>query len=137
MDQKNLSSNQDIIDQTIRNIMVSNYTKKKNNILFNRIEEKPFKYTITEEGLKLSLEVDEILKIIKEEETIREQQTTLNNLKIHKGISIYTDKELYEIFEKNKHFNLYESIDIEKYKKGRIPTDQKLKNGHEQECNTM
>lgn len=129
MDQKNLSSKQDIIDQTIRNVMVSNYYKKKNNILFNRTETKPFQYTLTEEGHKLAVEVDEILATAKEKELINEEQDAfIDNLEISKGIGIYSEEELKEIFEKNKSYNLYDLYDAEKYKKGRIPTDPKIKN---------
>lgn len=128
MDQKNLSSEQDIIDQTIRNIMVSNYFKKKNNILFNRSETKPYRYTLKEEGLRLSAEVDEILARYKMIESMQEEETdSLDSINISKGIGYYTDKELAEIHEKNKNYNFYDAYDSSKYHKGRVPTDPKIK----------
>lgn len=128
MDQKNLSSKQDIIDQTIRNIMVSNYFKKKNNILFNRSEDKPFKYTLKEEGYKLAAEVDDLLakhKMIdsKEEDEI----DSIDSININKGIGYYSEQELKRMHEKNKNFNFYDAYDASVHKKGRIPTDSKLK----------
>lgn len=126
MDQKNLSSNQDIIDQTIRNIMVSNYYKKKNNILFNRSECKPFVYSLKEEGYKLAEEVDDILLKRKKLEIKQDEQDNLEESYVEKGIGYYTDKELEEIFEKNKNYDFFKAFD-DKYLKGRIPTDPKIK----------
>ena len=122
MDQKNLSSEQDIIDQTIRNILVSNYFKVKNNILFNRSIIKPFTYTLTEEGYKLASLVDEILS-----ETKNNTNNDIQNIEIGKKIDFYTEKELEEIFEANKNFNLYDKFDALTLSKGRIPTDPKIK----------
>lgn len=121
MDQKNLSSKQDIIDQTVRNILVSNYFKKKNNILFNRFGGKEFTYTITDEGLKLASEVDEILQFNKE---IDEAYDTFASAK---GINYYTEEELEEIFIKNQDFDYYTEYAGTKYDNGRLPTDSKLK----------
>lgn len=121
MDQKNLSSEQNIIDQTIRNILVSNYFKVKNNILFNRSNTKPFKYTVTNEGLKLASLVDDIL--FETKNNIDE----VENIEISKKIECYTDEELKKIFEENKKFNLYDKYDALTLSKGRIPTDSKIK----------
>lgn len=128
MDQKNLSSDQDIIDQTIRNIMTSNYFKKKNNILFNRSATKPFTYTLKEEGFKLALEADDILSMHKRIESVNETENDYNNqLEIEKGIGYYSDDELKYISEKNKNFNFYDAYDVSTHSKGRIPTDSKIK----------
>jgi len=128
MDQKNLSSNQEIYEQTVRNILVSNFFKKKNNILFNRTETKPFRYTLTEEGLKLASEVDEILLVNKTESLQTENEISLLEAEeIAKGISYYTEEELAKMFEENKNFNLYDAYDEEAIKKGRLKTDPKLK----------
>lgn len=128
MDQKNLSSNQDIIDQTIRNIMVSNYYKKKNYVLFYRSESKPFTYTIKDEGLKLSYDVDELLAHHQLIDSIQEEQNdSIDNFEINKGIEFYSDEELKEMHIKNQSFNFYDAYDFNKYKYGRIPTDYKIK----------
>ena len=128
MDQKNLTSNQDIIDQTIRNIMVSNYFKKKNNVLFNRSESKPYTYTLKEAGLKLSYEVDELLIQHKMLDSIQEEEIdSIDSINISKGIGFYTDTELKQMHEQNKKFNFYDAFDANKNKKGRIPTDSKIK----------
>lgn len=125
MDQKNLSSSQDIIDQTIRNIMVSNYFKRKNNILFNRSTDKPFKYTLKEKGYVLAQEVEEILKNHKDHDLFTENG--IDNFEISKGIGYYTDEELERIFEENKNYNFYDEFDVENQKVGRVPTDPKIK----------
>lgn len=128
MDQKNLSSNQDIIDQTIRNIMVSNYDKQKNNILFYRSETKPYKYRLKEEGLKLSYEVDELLEIHKKIDLMQEDENdSIDIIEIDKGIGYYTDEELKEMHRKNKNFNFYDAYDASKHNHGRIKTDSKIK----------
>lgn len=128
MDQKNLASNQDIIDQTIRNIMVSNYYKTKNNILFYRSDNKPFTYTLKEEGYKLASQVDDLLAQHKVLDNIEEKKAdSLDNLFISKGIGYYTEEELKEIHEKNKSFNFYDAYDVSYHKSGRIPTDPKIK----------
>lgn len=128
MDQKNLSSNQDVIDQTIRNIMVSNYDKKKNNILFNRTKDKHFKYTVTNEGLRLASLVDKILSDNKLKEAIIEKEVDFSEkLYLKEGSEYYSSEDLKLMHEKNKNFNFYNSYDVEKSKNGRIPTDSKLK----------
>jgi len=126
MNQKNLSSKQDVIDQTFRNILVSNYFKKKNNILFNRSEKRPFTYTITQKGRELSSYIDNVINIHKENDYI-DESVQIRQL-LEENIGIYTEEELKEIKEKNKNFNLLDKYpDLEKYK-GRFPTDVKIKN---------
>lgn len=128
MDQKNLSSDQDIIDQTIRNIMTSNYNKRKNNILFNRSVTKPFKYTLKEEGIKQAADAETLLNYHRMLETINDGENDYENqLEIEKGIGYYTDEELAKKFEDNRHFNFYDAYDVSVHKKGRIPTDSKIK----------
>lgn len=128
MDQKNLTSNQDIIDQTIRNILVSNYFKKLNNILFYRSEEKPFKYTLKKPGFILAAEVENLLNKNKIFEKYLEEELDVNtNINITKGIGFYTEEELQQKYEQNKKYNFYDMFDAKTYQKGRIPTDSKLK----------
>ena len=130
MDQKNLSSEQNIIDQTFRNILVSNYFKKKNNILFNRSETSPFQYTVTKEGLELASSIDHVISLQKEKDYIdtKEDESAQVRQLLEESIGIYSEDELKEITLKNKVFDLFEKYpDVEKYK-GRFPTDIKIKN---------
>lgn len=128
MDQKNLSSKQDIIDQTIRNILVSNYDRKNNKILFNRTETPPYKYTLTKEGYRLAEEVDILLQNHKNEEIQTEHELDgIDSIEINKGIGYYTEEELQKMFEENKNFDFYTAYDVSYHEKGRIPTDPKLK----------
>ena len=53
MDQKNLASPQDVIDQTIRNILVSNYERRNNQELFIRTDTTPYRYRLTEKGFEI------------------------------------------------------------------------------------
>ena len=78
MEQKNLNSSQDVIDQTFRNILVSNYEKQKNKILFHRSTTKPYVYTVTEKGKELAsiLEV-ELSETLKNDIEERESSTIL------------------------------------------------------------
>ena len=131
MDQKNLSSKQDIIDQTIRNVMVSNYDRTSNTAILNKSETKPYTYTIKDEGLISASIAEEILinnqRIAQEEE----QENIVN-----KKLPIYSDEELKEINLKNKTFNLLDKYaDLDKHK-GRFPTDVKIKNTrfHQTNC---
>lgn len=130
MDQMNLTSHQDIIDQTIRNILVSNYYKKKNNILFYRSEEKPYKYTLKEKGFLLAQEIEDKLSNVKQEnEEYEFENDTIETFKISKGLALYTDEELKKIEENNKNFNLIDYIDEDKISssKNRFPTDPKIR----------
>ena len=128
MDQKNLSSKQDIIDQTIRNILVSNYDRKNNKVLFDRTETTPYKYTLTDKGYHLAEEVDILLQTHKNKELQREHELdSIEKIEINKGIGYYTEEELEKIFEENKDFDFYTAYDESYHEKGRIPTDSKLK----------
>lgn len=126
MDQMNLSSKQDIIDQTIRNILVSNYYKKKNHILFNRSKNTPYTYTLKEAGYKLALEIEnriELIKDINEEKDFEE--TIETKIEVKKGITIYTDEELSKIKINNKSFNVFDHV--EENTISRFPTDPKIR----------
>lgn len=54
MPQNNPGGDQARIDQTIRNILVSNYYKQANNRLFNRSENTPYTYSLTPDGKALA-----------------------------------------------------------------------------------
>ena len=128
MDQKNLSSAQDIIDQTIRNIMVSNYPRVNNQKLFYRSKTTPYTYTIKEDGLKLSYEVDEALDRHKLMDSIEDEEVdSIDSISISKGIGYYSEEELNAMHEQNRNFNFYDAYDPSKSKHGRIPTDPKIK----------
>lgn len=128
MDQKNLSSQQDVIDQTIRNIMVSNYNKKRNNELFYRSINTPYSFTLKQKGYELASEVSDYLSLSKDNELFDDNNDdSLDNIEINKGISIYSQKELDIITKKNKNFKFYDVYDTEKHRRGRIPTDPKIK----------
>lgn len=110
MSQQNLSSHQDIIDQTIRNILVSNYFKKKNNILFERSLSKPYTYTLKEKGLELAQEIEEKIHYLNIYDNLyeseEENKSALNNSL--KGIKVYTLEELKKMHEENENFNMLE-----------------------------
>jgi len=128
MDQKNLASPQDVIDQTIRNILVSNYERRNNRELFIRTESTPYRYRLTEKGFELAQEAEAKIEMTKiEEEMIEDQATTESRLELAKGLHIYTDEELALINEKNKSFDLYDEIGDVEHWKGRYPQDMKLK----------
>jgi len=130
MEQMNLSSPQDIVDQTIRNILVSNYDKKKNNILFYRSKTTPYTYALKEEGYKLAQKIEERLKLVKEENDEYDiENNNINALNLSKGLSIYSDDELKEIELSNKFFNIFDLIDETKLKSKnyRFATDPKIR----------
>ena len=128
MDQMNLSSKQDIIDQSIRNVMVSNYPRKNNTKLFYRSEDKPYRYTLKEEGYKLASEVDEILEKHKILDSIIDEETdSVDSVETIKGINYYSNHELMMIHEENSSFDFFNAYDASVHKKGRVPTDPKIK----------
>ncbi len=130
MDQMNLTSHQDIIDQTIRNVLVSNYSKKKNNILFYKSEDRPYKYTLKDAGFLLAQEIEDRLTNVKQEnEEYEFENDNIETFKISKGLTIYNDDELLNIENNNKNFNLIDLIDEDKISasKNRFPTDPKIR----------
>lgn len=125
MDQKNLLSPQDIIDQTIRNVMVSNYDRKKNFILFEKSDTKPFTFKLKEAGYKLASEVDKVLAYHNNIDYITETDDDFNgNVEIEKGLKPYTEEELKKKHEENKHFNY---LDHYAKSNNKITTDSRLK----------
>lgn len=134
MDQQNLSSQQDIIDQTIRNILVSNYFKRKNNILFERSLSKPYTYTLKEKGVEFAQEIEEKIQYLNIRDNLVESEeesiNTFNNSL--KGIKVYTPEELKEMHEENKHFDMLDYysdfLSTQQGKRSlRFPTDDKIK----------
>jgi len=126
MDQKNLPSKQDVIDQTIRNILVSNYERTNNRELFNRSIALPYHFTLTEKGSLLAQEAEKMIEKTKYYEKVT-NDFGYKNEKLSKGLHIYTEEELLKINEKNKTFDLYDEIeDVENWT-GRYPQDMKLK----------
>ena len=58
MQQQNLATPQCVVDQTIRNVLVSNYERQANRELFERSAVRPYTYTIKPAGLELALKVE-------------------------------------------------------------------------------
>ena len=133
MDQQNLSSQQDIIDQTIRNILVSNYFKRKNNILFERSLSKPYTYTLKEKGVEFAQEIEEKIQFLNIRDNLieseEESKNTFNNSL--KGIKVYSPEELQKMHEENRHFNMLEYyadfLSTQGRRSTRFPTDDKIK----------
>lgn len=100
MDQQNLSSPQQVIDQTIRNILTSNYNKRSNFSLLSRSEEKPFTYTLKEEGVRRALAFLPVLAARKKETPASPENAAAS------PDAPYTPEELARIREKNRHFSL-------------------------------
>ncbi len=134
MDQQNLSSQQDVIDQTIRNILVSNITKKKNAELFNQSDSKPFTYTLKDNGFEYASEIEEKIHYLNIEDNILdyniEQENAIKNNA--KGIKTYSKEELAQMHEENKHFNMLDYyadfLASNNNRNARFPTDDKIKN---------
>ncbi len=58
MFQQNLAAPQCVVDQTIRNVLVSNYERQANRELFERSAVRPYTYTIKPAGADLALQVE-------------------------------------------------------------------------------
>ncbi len=56
--QQNLTAPQCVVDQTIRNVLVSNYERQANRELFERSPVRPYIYTIKPAGAELALQVE-------------------------------------------------------------------------------
>ncbi len=134
MIQQNLSSQQDVIDQTIRNILVSNITKQKNAELFNQSLTKPFTYTLKPKGYEYASEIEAKIHYLNNEDNkleykIEQENTFQNNIK---GIKTYSKEELAKMHEENKNFNMLEYYEEFLSSRGsrnaRFPTDDKIKN---------
>lgn len=59
--QQNLTAPQCVVDQTIRNVLVSNYERQANRELFERSPVRPYIYTIKPAGAELALQVERAL----------------------------------------------------------------------------
>ena len=59
--QQNLTAPQCVVDQTIRNVLVSNYERQANRELFERSPVRPYIYTIKPAGIELALQVERAL----------------------------------------------------------------------------
>lgn len=123
MEQKNLESKQDVINQTIRNIMVSNYDRRANYILFERSNNKPFTYTLKPDGLILANELEEFLENKKLEylSEINPESISCEN------INSYSEEELSKINNQNKKFNYSDIKDKGITISQRVPTDERIK----------
>jgi len=96
--QGNLESPQDIVDQTIRNILVSNYKNRPNSELLNRSPARPYTYTLTDRGFALAERTRDSIREVGEatqQESERGQR---------QPVVPYSEAELQEISARNRTF---------------------------------
>lgn len=120
MNQRNLQTYQQRIDQTIRNILVSNYLRPNNRMLFERDAGDHYTYSLTGEGKALALQAEGITLIQREALDEDEPAETADP-----SLGIYSGEELAALAKKSY---IYEPS----VRKGggslRRPTDKKLLN---------
>lgn len=123
MEQKNLDSKQPIIHQTMRNIMVSNYTRRPNNILFYKSETSPFTFTLKPDGEILADELEIVLENKKLEYLSENNPESITD----QIVNGYTPEELEYLKNKNQNFNYSDVKDKGKSISQRVPTDERIK----------
>lgn len=130
MEQQNLSAHQAIIDQTVRNVLVSNYGKEKNQALFYRTAEKPYRYTLKPGGAEPAEEIARRLTDAKKKnEECQSLADSRDDFAISGDSSIYTDEELAKIALDNKDFDVVGMIGQNRTRdeKYSFPTDPKIR----------
>lgn len=120
MNQHNLHAPQPRIDQTIRNILVSNYLRPNNKILFKRTPGDHYTYSLTSEGNTLALIAEETTSKWREKLDEEEPSETADP-----SLGVYSGAELAALAKKSYS---YDPAAHKGSRSLRRPTDKKLLN---------